>query len=169
VDTLKPILGRSIGFVLLAGIAFGVFIAVTIPFEMFKKAEAEGWASRKGMITHSYVGEQRGGTGALYSKVEICGKYKDTGERFCVRRVRYGGFRWGGGKASALQTVARYPVGSEVDVYYSPDDSRETLLEARSPWTEMFVLLGLGIGFLLLPVLLWVLRKKIEPGRYGGG
>jgi Protein of unknown function (DUF3592) len=159
---------KIIGFVLLAGIAFGLFVVVTIPFEMVKKAEAEGWPSRKGVITHSYVSQQRGSTGAPYSKVEICGNYKDTGERFCVRRVRYGGFRWGGGKASALQTVARYPVGSQVDVYYSPDDSRETLLEARSPWTEMFVLLGLGLGFLLLPMLLWVFRARIEPGRYGG-
>ena len=75
---------KIIGFVLLAGIAFGLFVVVTIPFEMVKKAEAEGWPSRKGVITHSYVSQQRGSTGAPYSKVEICGKYKDTGERFCV-------------------------------------------------------------------------------------
>jgi hypothetical protein len=166
---LKNALRKIIGIVLLAGILFGLFVVVTIPFEMSKKAQAEGWPSRKLVITQSYASDQRGSTGARYSKVEICGKYADTGERVCVRRVRYGGFRWGGGKAGALEAVARYPVGSEVDIYYSPDDPKETVLEARSPWTEMFVLLGLGIAFLLLPVILWVFRARIEPDRYRVG
>jgi hypothetical protein len=86
---------KIVGFVLLAGIAFGLFVVVTIPFEMVKKAEAEGWSSRKGVITHSYVSQQRGSAGAPYSKVEICGQYKDSGERFLraprqVRRLSVG-------------------------------------------------------------------------------
>jgi hypothetical protein len=40
------------------------------------------------------------------------------------------------------------------------------VLEARSSWTELYVLLGLGTGFLLLPFVLWLLRRQIEPGRY---
>lgn len=63
--------------------------------------------------------------------------------------------------------VADYPVGREIDVYYSPKDPRETVLEARSSWREMYILLGLGIGFLLLPLFLWIFRKRIEPERYG--
>jgi len=72
-------------------------------------------------------------------------------------------------------TITTYTPGSEyfsvrttsstepVRYYYNP---KETVLEARSSWTEMYVMLGLGIGFLLLPVLLWAFRKRIDPVRY---
>lgn len=159
---MKNVLHKIVGVVLLAGILFGLFVAVTLPFEVFKKLDAENWPARTGVITQSYVHEQRGSGVAPYSKVEICGNYQDTGERFCVRHVRFGGFRWGGGRAKALETVARYPVGRQVEVHYSSDDPRDTVLEARSPWTEMIVLGGLGAAFLLVPVLLWVFRGRIE-------
>lgn len=172
-STIKNILGKITGFVLLAGIVLGLFVIVTIPFEMIKKADAETWPARKGVITISYASHKRGSGGrhgnSMYWQAEICGAYNDNGERFCVDRIRYGGFRFGEGEASARETVAKYPVGREVDVYYSPDAPEETVLEAISPWTEMHTLLGLGIGFLVLPVILWMFRKQIEPERYGRG
>ena len=163
---LSKALGKFAAFVLLAGIAFGLFVVVVLPFTMFEKAQAEAWPSRKGVITLSYAHHKRSWTNGWYWRPELCGTYKDDGQRFCVVRVRYGSFRFGEGKAQALEAVARYPVGREVDVYYAPDDPGKTVLEAISPWTEMFTLLGFGIGFLLLPVLLWLFRKRIEPERY---
>lgn len=169
---MNGIVGKLIGFVLLAGIVFGLFVVVVAPIEMYKKVKAETWPSRKGVITASYARHHRGGfgrsPGGPYWKAEVCGRYSDNGERFCVSRIRFGGFRFGGGKAGALETVAGYPAGMRVDIYYSPENPKETVLEAHSSWNEMFILLGLGIGFLLLPVFLWVFRKKIEPERYGG-
>ena len=100
-----------------------------------------------------------------YYTAEVCGIYKDNGEKFCVDRIRYGGFRFGAGKDAARETVARYPVGSELDVYHDRGDPKTTVLEASSPWTEMFVLLGIAIGFLMIPVFLWLLRKIIAPQR----
>jgi hypothetical protein len=168
---VKNVFGKLIGFVLLAGLLFGLFVVVLIPIEMIKKADAEGWPSRKGVVTKSFTTHHRESAGrsgtAPYYTADVCGTYKDNGEKFCVARIRYGGFRFGDGKTSALETVARYPPGSEVDVYHSPDDPKATVLEASSSWTEMFVLLGLGIGFLLIPVVLWLFRRKIEPERYG--
>jgi uncharacterized protein DUF3592 len=165
-DTLKTVLGKVAGVVLLAGILFGLFAIVTVPIEMSKKAEAENWPSRKAVITKSYADYRRGsGKSGGYYRTEICGRYADTEQPFCVTRIRFGGFRFGAGKASALETVAKYPAGAEVDIYYSPDNPKETVLEARSPWTEMYVMLGLGTGFLLLPVLLWAFRKRIDPVR----
>jgi hypothetical protein len=46
------------------------------------------------------------------------------------------------------------------------DNPAETVLEAKSSWTTMFILLGLGIAGVLLPVVLWVFRRQIEPERY---
>lgn len=165
---VNTFLGKLIGFVLLCGIVFGLFIVVVAPIEMLKKAEAETWPSRKAIITKSYSSHKRGIRNLLYWNPEICGTYLDNGEKFCAARVRYGGFRFGEGEASARAAVAKYPVGREVDVYYSPENPKETVLEARSSWDEMLILFTLGIVFLLLPVCLWLFRKKLEPERYGG-
>ncbi len=108
---MKGIIGKLAGFVLLAGIAFGLFVIVVAPIEMFKKAQAETWPSRKGVITLSYALHHRGSagksSGGPYWTAEICGSYLDNSERFCVSRVRFGGFRCGEGKADALEAVAR--------------------------------------------------------------
>jgi hypothetical protein len=168
---VKDILGKIGGFVILAGIVFGLFVIVTVPFEMYKKAQAETWPVRQAIITKSFISHQSGAAGKhgrpSYWKAEICGTYSDSGDFFCVDRIRYGGFRFGEGKQAAQMTIEKYPVGMQVDVYYDPDDPEETVLEAHSPWTEMHALLGLGIGFLLLPAVLWLLRERIEPHRYG--
>jgi hypothetical protein len=167
---MKDILGKIAGFVVLAGILCGLFVIVTVPFEWYKKAQAEEWPARRAVITKSFIGHQTGTAGkhgrTSYWKPEICGIYIHNGEFFCVDRIRYGGFRFGANKEGALAIVGNYPVGREIDVYYDPRDSGETVLEARSSWTELYVLLGLGTGFLLLPFVLWLLRRQIEPGRY---
>jgi hypothetical protein len=168
---MKIVFEKILGYAMLAGILFGLFVIMAVPYEMYRKAEAEKWPSRRGVITTSYAHLKRGSAGssgyAPWWRAEVCGKYSDNGERFCVSRIRYGGFRWGGGKADAFDTVASYPVGREVAVYYSPKNPRETVLEAHSSWKEMKILLGLGITFLLLPVILWLFRRQLEPERYG--
>jgi hypothetical protein len=160
-----------IGVVLLVGIVFGLFAVVTVPIEMSRMAQAEHWPSRKAVITHSYTRHVRGSatrprTNSSW-KVEICGVYEDDGGKFCLSRVRYGDIRLGADKNGALEMVAKYPLGREVEVYYSPDNPKETILEPHAPWNKMIILLSAGIGFLLLPFFLWVFRKKIEPERYG--
>ena len=160
---MKNVFVKIAGYMILVGIVFGLFVVVVIPFELFKKADAETWPARKGVVTKSYADRHSGGfgrSGASYYKAEVCGQYQDNGENFCVTQIRYGGFRFGEGKADALDTVARYPAGRTVDIYYSPDNPRETVLEAKSPWIEMLALLGLGIGFLTLPIVLWLFRKR---------
>lgn len=167
---LKDIAGKIGGFLLLAGILFGLFAVVVAPIEMIKKAEAESWSARKAVIITSYARLNPGSGGRTgggpYWTAEICGKYLDSGEKVCVSRIRYGGFRWGAGKGAAHDTVARYPLGRVVDIYHAPGNPRQTLLEAHSPWTEMFTLFGLGLAFLLLPVGLWLFRRQIDPERY---
>jgi len=167
---MKDIGGKLMGVVVLAGILFGVFVVLFIPAELLQKADAESWPSRKGTITTSYASYHASfsRSGSPFWRAEICGTYDDSGERFCARHIRFGGFRFGDGKAGVMETVARYPVGRRVDVYFSPDDPKETLLEARSSWQEMFTLLGLAVAFLVLPILLWLFRKKIDPRRYAG-
>jgi len=165
-NAIKQMLLKLFGFVLLVGIIFGLFTIVVVPIEMSKMAAAEKWPSRKGLITKSFADRRSSPQKAPWWRVEICGTYMDNGEKFCVQRVRYGDIRFGSGEAKAREAAAKYPVGREVDIYYSPSNPKETVLEARTSWNKMITLLGLGIGFLLLTVLLWLFRKQLEPDRY---
>lgn len=164
---MKKILGRIFGFFLLCGIVFGLFTIVVAPFEMYKKAAAESWPSRKAIVTKSFVSSSRDRKQGVTWQPGLCGTYVDNGESFCVGRFRYGGFRWGAGRRSAMEAAAQYAVGQEVDVYYAPDNPRETVLQARSSWQEMYTLVGLAIFFLLIPFFLWLFRKRLEPEHYG--
>ena len=164
--TVKNALAKLAGYVMLAGILYGLFVVIVVPISMIEKAAAESWPSRRGTITLSYASHRRGARNTAYWFPEICGTYQDTGERFCVTRVRFGRIRWSEGKAQAEEAVAKYPVGREVDIHHAPGNPRNTVLEAVSPWTELYTLLGIGVAFLMLPVVLWVFRKRIalEPG-----
>lgn len=157
---MKGFLYRLPGYVMILGFLFGLVAVVFVPYEMYRKAQAESWPARKGVVTLGYDRGSRGKRGAIFVVPEICGRYRDNGERFCVTRVRFGAIRWGSGEAQAQEILRRYPVGSEVDVHHAPDNPKETVLEARSPWVELQVLLGAGLFFLALPVVLHVLKKK---------
>jgi hypothetical protein len=168
VDPRSPHKGwapRLAGAAVLAAFLVGVFVALTLPFEIAQKLRAERWPARAAVITRSFVGHAGGVAGtADYSRPEICGVYRDSGEPFCVRHVRFGSFRWGGGEAQAREAVARYPVGREVLVFHAPDDPRETVLEPHSSWREIGMLAGLGLVGLALPPLLWWLgRRRVTP------
>lgn len=149
-------------FALLAGIVFGLFVVVAMPFELVPKHAAESWPARPWRITESYVDAERGSRGRYYRPV-ICGVYADSPQRVCATRIRYGGFRFGEGRRQAEEAVARYPEGREVLLYFDPDDPRTTVIEARSPWTEMLTLLALALAFLMLPLLLWRFRRQAPP------
>jgi hypothetical protein len=161
---LKNILEKIFGFVLLGCILFALFILVTAPFKIYQKAVAESWPSRKAIVTKSFASSNRDRKQGVTWRQVLCGTYKDNSESFCVGRFRYGGFRFGTGKRSAVEAAAKYAAGQEVDIYYSPDNPRKTVLEARSPWTEIYILVGLAGFFLLIPVFIWLFRKMHKPG-----
>ena len=47
---MKEMSKKVVGFLILAGIIFGLFVVVVAPIEMYQKLNAESWPSRKGMI-----------------------------------------------------------------------------------------------------------------------
>ena len=151
---------------IVVGFLFGLLSVVCVPFELHKMAQARDWPSRRGVITLSYARRVSSPGRAPYWRTEIGGTFLDKGEKFWITRVRYGDFRFGGGKARAEEAVATYPAGREVDVYYSPASPSEKILEPFGPPTTMHITLGLGIGFLLVPVGLYMLRKRPAQDRH---
>ena len=152
-------IGQIVGFILLAGFIFGLFLFVTIPFEMIQMARAERWPSRQGMVMTSSASRRVSLLQRPYWVADICGVYLDSGVGFCVSRIRYGGFRFDEGEAESREAVAKYRIGSQVNVYYAPDDPTTTILEPHGPWFIMAFAWGLGIGLILLPVLIYRARR----------
>ena len=159
-ERIKDTLAKAAGYVLLVGILFGLFVLIAVPFEMTRMVSAESWPARKATVTTSYASRKSSTRHSAFWRPEICGNYQDTGERFCVSRVSFGTFRFGSGEAEARATVAKYPEGLETDIYYSPDNPKETILDPHPSWNAMLTLLTLGLGFLATPVVLWLFRKR---------
>lgn len=156
-------LGQCFLFSVLAGFILGLFFTVTVPFELRRMAEARGWPSQRGIITKSIASRKISLLQRPYWAADICGRYKDSRVGFCVSRVRYGEFRFGDGEAATLAAVAKYPVGEEVAVYYSPYDPTTTILEPHASPSTMVITFAAGIGLAFLPVLLFVLRRALAP------
>ena len=155
----QNLIRKIVGFTLLAGFILGLFLFVTIPFEMVQMARAERWPSRRGLIVTSSANRRMSLLLRPYWAADICGIYLDNGVGFCVSRIRYGGFRFDEGEAESRAAVAKYHVGSQVNVYYAPDDPATTILEPRGPWFIMAFAWGLGIGLVILPVLIYRSRR----------
>jgi hypothetical protein len=160
---VKKIFQQLPGILILLGFLVGLLFIIFVPVEMYKMHQARGWPWREGKITHSSasLGRHAGIQHARYWKVDIGGAFDDNGERFWISRVRYGGFRWGAGKAAAMADVAKYPVGAKLKVYYSPTRPKETILEPFAPWDTMQMLLAVGAVFFLLPFILYLFREQL--------
>jgi hypothetical protein len=157
--SIKSIVAKAAGYVLLIGLLFGVFVSITVPLEMMRMASAESWPARKAIITTSYASRKSTSNRPPFWRPEICGNYQESGERFCVTRVSFGTFRFGSGEAEARTIVAKYPVGVETDVYQSPENPKETILDPHPSWNAMWTLLSVGVLFLVIPPMLWIARR----------
>lgn len=156
----------GVATVLLVWFLLGAFLLVTVPWELHAMTEVRTWPSREGIITNVYVTQVTGASrrNPASVKPEIKGLYQDTGEVFWIDRVRYGDFGWGDGRKQAEAAVAKYPVGTKVQVYYSPTDPADNVLEPFAPWDTMLTLLGIGaVGVLNLFALylFGVLRRRV--------
>ena len=152
IDGLKYMLALAI----LVTFMLGLFIVITVPFELAKMADARTWPSREGTVTHSLASRTGSIRRSDYWEPLIRGTYDDTGEAFWISKVQYGEFRLGNGQSRSVEQVAKYPVGSKVQVYYPPSHPRDTILEPFASWDHLLVMGGIGVGFALLPFALYI-------------
>lgn len=166
----KQLIGKALAVAIIRGFFAGLIAVVAVPLELRKMAEAQASPARRGVIMQSSASEvfsRRRGNRWTYV---IRGRFLDTGDPFALTRVRYGDFLLGRRKADSLATVATYPVGREEDVYSNPTSPREMILEPFVSRRPMLVTLGVGIGLVALPGVLFLCRKRrAGPDREGTG
>jgi hypothetical protein len=149
---LYDLIGKALGIFLIFAFLAGWITVFGAASELYKLKAARTWPSREAVITHSDVRHIRIPFKGKFWRAEISGKYLDNGQKFTIRRVRYGMelmTRW-----EVKKIVARYPVNKRVDAYYSPENAK-VILEPDVSMSGTWAILMLGLVFGLLPVVLY--------------
>jgi hypothetical protein len=136
---LIGLVGARKGCGVLGGIAFGlVFVAVGVGVAFF---------GVRGQVTQSQVDTHDSDGTTMYS-ANVVYEYTVNNRNYVNDRIRFGE-----GSSSnprpAHNTVAEYPVGAGVDVYYSPDDPLNAVLEPGTSGFGVWALPGMGGCFAL--------------------
>jgi len=117
-----------------------------------KKAEAStSWPSTVGTVTESTIEESysrdEDGHRQTHFKPVVKYNYQVVGSTFTGDKIAFGMGSSGNFK-SAQQTIANYPIGKQVTVYYNPEKPEEGVLERRA--ASFKTLLVIGIVFLVV-------------------
>ncbi|HEY0975413.1 MAG TPA: DUF3592 domain-containing protein [Solimonas sp.] len=155
------------GWSLLAALFAGFGLLLFASIEAWHKYRAESWPVREARVQKSQAvwrqgmgGGRHGGSSAGNWYAEVCVRYADTGTADCIRRIRFGDLGCQRGwvissrrpnrppNACVEAVIARYPPGLSVAVHHEPGNPRNTVLEARSSWAEMVLLLGTALALL---------------------
>ena len=141
----------SIVFVVVGG------AAVWSGFELRDRAQRMiRWPSVPGSVTGTDIvadGTFEDGSAAYYPRISY--KYVVAGKEYSSQRrslINVGAGRFL--RAGLRKTVERYPVGSEVTVFYDPADPSEAILERPDPVLGPTLLCAFG-GMLAVGVPLW--------------
>lgn len=130
-------------------LVFDFFIAGAI----FQQVRALTYSTATGTITFSDVESNDSSEGTTY-RPNIKYTYVVNDQRYEGDRYRYG--QVGTGDRSAHRIVASFPVGSQVDVYYAPNNPGDAVLRAGLEGID-FVLLMFMLPFNLVMLMLWLM------------
>jgi hypothetical protein len=139
------------------------FVALWGGFELRDRARGMArWPSVRGRVTAGAVVAGTtfdDGSPAYYPVITyryvVAGREYE-GKRRTLINVGVGGLLRG----AAQQVVARYPVGSEVTVFYDPANPGEAVLERTNPVSGPILLFALGAALVVAgPLWGWWVRK----------
>ncbi|HEX3998617.1 MAG TPA: DUF3592 domain-containing protein [Pirellulales bacterium] len=134
--------------------------ALTLTFDgfiassMVRQIQATRYPKVSGRVTQSSVKSHRGSKGRMVYSANLKFAYQVAGKTYQGHQYRYGTWANSDGNA-ARQTVAAYPVGRTVDVFYAPDDPSNAILKPGIEGADLFLitfmapfnLIMLGIWF----------------------
>lgn len=123
-----------------------------------KRTKSNSKKSRPTRISVGPVGVSAGKPSESYSyEALVSYSYSVAGDDYVGKRIAFGALTKGGqGRAEAI--CERYPVGSQVKVYYDPDDAESATLEVGIQG-QVFFIPGLGAFFLLAGAAILVMRR----------
>ena len=148
------------------GVAIIVLVLVFAPYITIPKLHqaytSTSWPTANGRITESKVGWTMGGSRGMNRPIpyhHLRYDYEVDGQPYCGTRIQF--FSEVVLTVDADKIVPRYPSGSEVTVYYSPDNPSKSVLvpgiytKSPSGWIvpSIYILLSLSSAYVLFVVM----------------
>lgn len=108
----------------------------------FDARKAASWPSTRGIVLLSHLEARRSSKGHFVNYPVVMYQYHVDGSSFESQKVSPG-MAWGG--TGAVKVVERYPMGSQVTVFYNPAQPSEALLERKPPTITIWLWVTLVI------------------------
>ena len=146
-----------IGALLFGGIfaIVGFAVALFVGKPILDNAKAsEHWPSVAGAIVSSEVVTKRGDDGTMYA-ADVVYDYTVDGRDYKCSTLSFGGDYSSSSSSHAYEVTNKYPVGSEVRVFYAPEEPSTAVLEPGATWMS-YLALGIGLVFLAVGLLVCV-------------
>lgn len=135
---------------LIVGVGLGAFMVLNL----IRGRRSRNWPTVPGIVMDSQVTSYYDDEGDRMYGVAIMYRYEVDGLEFTSARRTFGEFN-SSNQGRAQRIVAQYLTGSNVQVYYDPDDPSEAVLEPGTNATSILffllplIFIGLGVaGFL---------------------
>lgn len=111
---------------------------------------SQSWPQTPGEIVSSRVRTDEDENGTSYFG-EVTFHYVVADSRYTSDNVSFG--QYSGNRSHAEEIVAKYPVGSQVTVYYDPNEVETAVLEPGVTWSS-YLLIGMGVLFTCIPIII---------------
>jgi hypothetical protein len=117
-----------------------------------KGIASRGWTQTSGTILRTFVLVETDPEGSKGFTPSIEFEYVVEGNRYKGSRLRYG--QVGSSKRElAERTIAAYPLGTSVPVFFDPRNPKDSVLLCGTSWGNLFIAVAgvafLGTGFVL--------------------
>ena len=118
------------------------------------------WLSTPGTVTSATTEMRRSGNGVSSAFPVVRYSYQVAGQTYEADRISHGAEVGG---LVAGNTLAKYPVGAQVNVFYDPNSPSDTVLERSEPWYVKWLWVTLVVSNLFLcgfgALMAFILRK----------
>ncbi|MCU0522065.1 MAG: DUF3592 domain-containing protein [Anaerolineae bacterium] len=135
------------GIFTLALVGLGIFLVLQGVRSRSKAADSQTWPSVVGMVEEVEVRESRSRDEdghidiAYYPHVGYA--YDVAGQSYRAHRVTFGAIKPVKQAAIVKTALERYPLGSQVTVYYNPQKPSEAVLERDATHTQALLVIGI--------------------------
>lgn len=159
------------GSFLLIFIGVGIFLLLRSRRDKEKAAQTLNWPSAAGKVLEARLIESTstdadGDSSTMY-RPHVQYEYEVVGARYTNDKINVGMVVSTSSTKKAQETLARFPVGSTVKVYYNPNDPADSVLEQKSS-SNLTLILGIifiGVGLcVVLPIGLILLLSIASSG-----
>jgi Protein of unknown function (DUF3592) len=158
------------GFFFLIFVGLGSFLIYRTQQSKKKAQVSQNWPSTPGQVTDSHVSRSQstdsdGDTSISYS-ARVAYTYQVGGQAYSGQNNAFGFNPSYSSESKAQAEAARYPVGSQVPVYYDPGKPSDAVLERQASGSKVAMILGIifiVIGICVAcPVMLFTLISALS-------